>query len=137
METPRLPRQHIYVLDVLFLVGIFIREVSFDHSNMAEVQIHGDKRAMIYTVAGVFMGLEILAVLLRFFARRMGRVHWKDDDWFIYLGLFWTMTLNILIMSKSQNVILRIIRSRAVDLQVCSVCQVWRGWASPSLCGAN
>ncbi|KAJ5701628.1 hypothetical protein N7488_009176 [Penicillium malachiteum] len=62
---------------------------------MADTYMDGDKRAVIYAVSGVFTGLELLAVILRIVARQIGQVNWNNDNWFIYLGVFWTLALNI------------------------------------------
>ncbi|KAJ5652581.1 hypothetical protein N7507_010007 [Penicillium longicatenatum] len=60
--------------------------------------MEGDKRAVIYAVSGVFTGLELFAVILRIVARRLGQVNWNNDNWFIYLGVFWTLALNIVVI---------------------------------------
>ena len=62
--------------------------------------LEGDKRSMLYIVVGIFIGLDTIAVVLRFISRRIGRVRWNSDDALVYLGLFFTLAFNILVLGK-------------------------------------
>lgn len=77
---------------------------------LAATDMEGDRRAVIYAVSGVFTGLELFAVIMRIVARRMGQVNWNNDNWFIYLGVFWTLALNIVIISMLQKQSLKFIQ---------------------------
>jgi NADH:ubiquinone oxidoreductase subunit 3 (subunit A) len=54
----------------------------------------------LYVVASVFIVLDIVCVALRFWARKIGKIHWGWDDVLIIPGLIFCLSVSIVSLGE-------------------------------------